>query len=137
MASDFSVAWQCLSKRIIGFSVQIKLHAHSITLPLSHRGSPWATAAPLVPQRLPKFPPFLLQGCQMVYFQTKNHNLSKFWRVLQWKMLVFCTALWSILRLFGIVCGHLVHFIVFWYISFLLYHEKSGNSVLLVAPTTL
>jgi hypothetical protein len=27
MASDFSVAWQCLSKRTIGFSSQIKLHA--------------------------------------------------------------------------------------------------------------
>jgi hypothetical protein len=27
MASDFSVAWQCLSKRTIGFSLQIKLHA--------------------------------------------------------------------------------------------------------------
>jgi hypothetical protein len=25
--------------------------------------------------------------CQMVYFQTKNPNLGKFWRVLQWKML--------------------------------------------------
>jgi hypothetical protein len=22
------------------------------------------------------------QGCQMVYFETKNHNLGKFWRVL-------------------------------------------------------
>jgi hypothetical protein len=27
MASDFSVAWQCLSKRTIGFSLWIKLHA--------------------------------------------------------------------------------------------------------------
>jgi hypothetical protein len=27
MSSDFSVAWQCLSKRTIGFSLQIKLHA--------------------------------------------------------------------------------------------------------------
>jgi hypothetical protein len=26
----------------------------------------------------------------MVYFQTKNHYLGKFWKVLQWKMLVFC-----------------------------------------------
>jgi hypothetical protein len=29
------------------------------------------------------------QGCQMVCFQTKNPNLGKFWRVLQWKILVF------------------------------------------------
>jgi hypothetical protein len=27
MASDFSVAWQCLSKRTIGFLLRIKLHA--------------------------------------------------------------------------------------------------------------
>jgi hypothetical protein len=27
MASDFSVAWQFLSKGTIGFSLQIKLHA--------------------------------------------------------------------------------------------------------------
>jgi hypothetical protein len=27
MTSDFSVAWQCLSKRTSGFSLQIKLHA--------------------------------------------------------------------------------------------------------------
>jgi hypothetical protein len=26
MASDFSVTWQCLSKRTIGFSLRIKLH---------------------------------------------------------------------------------------------------------------
>jgi hypothetical protein len=25
------------------------------------------------------------QGCQMVYFQTKNPNLGKFWRVSEWK----------------------------------------------------
>jgi hypothetical protein len=29
MASDFSVAWQCLSKRTVGYSLQIKLHAIS------------------------------------------------------------------------------------------------------------
>jgi hypothetical protein len=27
------------------------------------------------------------QGCQMACFQTKNHDLGKVWRVLQWKML--------------------------------------------------
>jgi hypothetical protein len=26
------------------------------------------------------------RGCQIVYFHTKNTNLDKFWRVLQWKM---------------------------------------------------
>jgi hypothetical protein len=29
------------------------------------------------------------QGCQMVYFNTKNPNLGIFWRALEWKMLVY------------------------------------------------
>jgi hypothetical protein len=28
------------------------------------------------------------QGCQMVYFQTKNPNLGEFWRASEWEMLV-------------------------------------------------
>jgi hypothetical protein len=28
------------------------------------------------------------QGCQMVSFQTKNPNLGKFWRTLEWKLLL-------------------------------------------------
>jgi hypothetical protein len=35
----------------------------------------------------------IYQGSQMVCFQTKNSNLGKFWRVLQWKMLVY---LWTL-----------------------------------------
>jgi hypothetical protein len=42
-----------------------------------------------------------LQGCQMVYFQTK------FWRALEWKMLVY---LWSSL----IFQGHLYIFKAIW-----------------------
>jgi hypothetical protein len=30
MASDFAVAWQCLSKKTNGFLLQIKLHAHTV-----------------------------------------------------------------------------------------------------------
>jgi hypothetical protein len=48
------------------------------------------------------------QGCQMVCFQTKNPNLGKFWRVLQWKMLVYFVDTWSILQYFVIFYGHLV-----------------------------
>jgi hypothetical protein len=71
------------------------------------------------------------QGCQMVCFQTKNPNLSKFWRVLQWNRYVgifyghlvhftdFCYNLWT----FGIVHGNLVYFSSFC----ILYQEKSGN----------
>jgi hypothetical protein len=57
------------------------------------------------------------QGCQMVYFQTKNSNLDVFRRALECKMLVyfiqFYTAIWYNLWHFGIVCGHLVYFCPF------------------------
>jgi hypothetical protein len=62
------------------------------------------------------------QGCQMVCFQTKNPNLGKFWRVLQWKIMVFFMDTWSIftafcyiLWTFGIVRGNLVYYFPFWY----------------------
>jgi hypothetical protein len=59
----------------------------------------------------------------MVCFQTKNPNLGKFWRVLQWKMLVCFMGTWSILRsfvvfyghLFGTARGNLAYFFPFWY----------------------
>jgi hypothetical protein len=66
----------------------------------------------------------------MVCFQTKNPNLGKFWRVLQWKILAPSMTIWSILRPLEIFYGHLVHFVVIWYISPRfgnLYQEKSGN----------
>jgi hypothetical protein len=56
------------------------------------------------------------QYCQMVEFQTKNPNLGKFWKVLQWEMMVFFMAILSILQSNGIFYGHLVHFVVIWYI---------------------
>jgi hypothetical protein len=54
----------------------------------------------------------------MVCFQTKNRNLGKFLRALEWKMLVFIMTIWNILRPFGIPnlwpfvinCGRLVYF---------------------------
>jgi hypothetical protein len=69
------------------------------------------------------------QGCQMVYFETQNTNLGKFWKVLQWKIYM---PILSILRPTGIFCGHLVHLVVIWYIfpTFgKLHWEKSGNPV--------
>jgi hypothetical protein len=42
-----------------------------------------------------------MQGCQMVYFQTKNPNLDKFWRALDWKMLKYFMTIWYILCSFG------------------------------------
>jgi hypothetical protein len=67
----------------------------------------------------------------MVCFQTKNSNLGKFWRVLQWKILEYFMIIWSILQLLEIFYGHLVYFVVIWYIFprfDILYQEKSGNT---------
>jgi hypothetical protein len=50
------------------------------------------------------------QGCQMVCFQTKNPNLGKFWRALDWKILAHFMFIWYIISGFGILC-----------------QEKSGN----------
>jgi hypothetical protein len=65
----------------------------------------------------------------MAYFQSKNPDLSKFWRVLERKILVNYIGL-HILRLFDIYFCNLVHFRVIWYIFprvGMLYQEKSGN----------
>jgi hypothetical protein len=35
------------------------------------------------------------QGYQMVYLHTKNSNLGILWKALEWKMLVYFTAVWS------------------------------------------
>jgi hypothetical protein len=51
----------------------------------------------------------LQQGCQMVCFQTKNPNLGKFLRVLQWKMMVYFIDTWSIYSI-------LLYFMDIWYI---------------------
>jgi hypothetical protein len=70
------------------------------------------------------------QGCQMVCFQTKNRNLGKFWRVLQWKMLVYFMDIWSILQTFYIFHDHLVYQVVIWYIFprfGIMHQQKSGN----------
>jgi hypothetical protein len=55
-------------------------------------------------------------GCQVVSFQTKNLNMGKFWRTLEWKMLKCFMAIWNILRTLGIFYDHLVHFMLIWYI---------------------
>jgi hypothetical protein len=56
-------------------------------------------------------------------FQTKNPNLGKFWRALEWKMLVYFMVIWYILWPFG-------NIVVIWYIFHrfgILCQEKSGN----------
>jgi hypothetical protein len=72
----------------------------------------------------------LPQGCQMVYFQTKNPNLGKFCSTLKWKMLVYFMTVWNILRPFDIMYGPLVQFVVIGYMfpNLVCFDpEKSGN----------
>jgi hypothetical protein len=51
----------------------------------------------------------------MVCFQTKNSNLDKFGRALDWKMLIYFMAIWNILQTFGIFYRHLEYFTDVWY----------------------
>jgi hypothetical protein len=59
----------------------------------------------------------------MAHFQTKIPKLGTFWRVLQWKMLSYFMAIWSILPIaiwyvlwqLGKFHGYLVYSLPFWY----------------------
>jgi hypothetical protein len=66
----------------------------------------------------------------MVCFQTKIPALGKFWRILLWKILVYFMTISTILEPLEIFYGHLVYFMVIWYIfpRFGIFdQEKSGN----------
>jgi hypothetical protein len=52
----------------------------------------------------------------MVYFQTKNPNLDKFWRALELKILVYFMTVCNILMQFGSTYCRFVQFVVIWYI---------------------
>jgi hypothetical protein len=63
------------------------------------------------------------QGCQMVYFQTQNPNLGKFFRAVEWNRMVhsipthleYITTIRYILWLFGnLVKIWYMHFLPFW-----------------------
>jgi hypothetical protein len=73
-------------------------------------------------------------GCQMAYFQTKSPRYL-IWVNFGWSRngSYWYMAIWPLLLPFGIFCGHLVYFIVIWYICSkcsrfgMLYREKFGN----------
>jgi hypothetical protein len=65
----------------------------------------------------------------MVCFQTKNPNLGKFGKALEWKMLVYFIVIWNILLSFGIFYCHLVIWCIFPPFG-ILCQEKSGNPAL-------
>jgi hypothetical protein len=62
------------------------------------------------------------QGCQMVYFQTKNTNFGNFSRALLWNMLVCFMDIWSNLQPFGLFYSHLVYFTAIWSFSLFYCH---------------
>jgi hypothetical protein len=63
----------------------------------------------------------------MVYFQTKNPKLGKFWRVLQWKMLVYFMVYFTAIQFYG----RFVYFVVIWFLfSVLVYCAKKNLAAL-------
>jgi hypothetical protein len=48
------------------------------------------------------------------FFQTRNPNLGKFLKALDWKMLKHFMDIWNILRTFGIFYGHLGYCVTTW-----------------------
>jgi hypothetical protein len=111
--SDFwSHCFQRSKKVLIGDTATIRYCRDQLKLPLPVFFP--ITQRPFLPH--PPFCSLIQQGCQMTYFQTKKSDLGKFGRVLQWKMFVFYLAIWSILWLFVTFYGHLVYFMVIWYI---------------------
>jgi hypothetical protein len=70
----------------------------------------------------------------MVYFQTQNPNLDKFWKTLEnVENVGIFMPIWNMLWPFGIYYGHLVYYVVIWYIFHrfgTLCQGKSGNPVL-------
>jgi hypothetical protein len=72
------------------------------------------------------------QGCQMFYFQTKNNNLGKFFRALDWKILIYFMPIWNIFRAFGKYYGRLVQIMLIWYIFQVLVSNTKKNLATLV-----
>jgi hypothetical protein len=68
----------------------------------------------------------------MVYFQTKNPNLGKFFRYLDRKILIRFMSIWNIWLIFWIFYDHFVHFSGFGF----MYQEKSGNPYTKVSACT-
>jgi hypothetical protein len=68
-----------------------------------------------------------------IFFETKNPNLEKFWRALEWKRLVYSIDIWNILGPFGTyTLWTLGNLVAIWYISprfETLCQEKSGSPV--------
>jgi hypothetical protein len=75
----------------------------------------------------------------MIYFQTKNPYLGKFWRALKWVRLVYSFAIWNILLPLGTFYGHWAiswQFVIIFPRFGTLCQEKSGNPAYLCIAKT-
>jgi hypothetical protein len=66
----------------------------------------------------------------MVYFQTKNPNLGKFWSALDRKILIYFMVICNISQTLETLYYRMVHFMFIWNIFSgfgIMYQEKSGN----------
>jgi hypothetical protein len=77
----------------------------------------------------------------MVCLQTKNSNLGKFWRALEWENaaviyghLEYLMAIWNTLWPFGVLYGPLVYLIVIWYIFPSITKKNLATHVSIVNP---
>jgi hypothetical protein len=71
-------------------------------------------------------------------FQTKNSNLRKLLRALEWKWLVYSLAIWNMLRQFGTFFGYIFgNLVAIWYISPVLINCVKKNLATLVLSENL
>jgi hypothetical protein len=68
-------------------------------------------------------------------FKTKNPNLGKFWRALDWKKWIYFMAISNMLWTFGIFYAHLVHLVLIWDIFPVLVSWTKKNLATLLAKS--
>jgi hypothetical protein len=64
-----------------------------------------------------------------LFSNQKKTILGKFWRALEWNMLIHFTAIWNIIQTFGLFYDHLVQFVLIFFGFGIMFHEQSGNPV--------
>jgi hypothetical protein len=75
----------------------------------------------------------LVQGCQMVDFQTKKSQFCKIWVALDWKKLKYFISILNIILTFGIFYDYLVLLMFIWYIFPVLVSWTKKNLATLVS----
>jgi hypothetical protein len=63
-------------------------------------------------------------GLPVGFFSCQKSQIGLLCRAMEWKILVYFTAMWYILYPIGMLCGYLVHFCQFWHVA----PKKSGSA---------